>query len=129
MAGMAARSPLLLISLILLLPTIRADLGVRFSNVFGSHMVLQRNKPVPIWGYTYPGVTVTVTFAGKNYTTVSSASNLWKVELPPQKATRVGSTITATSSANTVALTDVLFGDVILCSGQSKYVQSYNSTT
>jgi hypothetical protein len=54
---------------------------------------------------------------------VSSASYLWKVELPPQKATRVGSTITATSPANTVVLTDVLFGDVILCSGQSKYVR------
>ena len=61
-ASMAALGPLLLVSLLLLLPTIRSDLGIRFSNVFGSHMVLQRNKPVPIWGSTYPGVTVTVTF-------------------------------------------------------------------
>ena len=38
---------------------------LRFSNVFGSHMVLQRGKPAPIWGWDTPGAEVTVVFAGQ----------------------------------------------------------------
>ena len=41
--------------------------ALRFSNVFGSHMVLQRGKPAPIWGWDTPGAKVTVAFAGQSY--------------------------------------------------------------
>ena len=43
----------------------RAAADVRLSGVFADHVVLQRNQPVPIWGWAEPGEGVTVEFAGQ----------------------------------------------------------------
>jgi len=90
------------------------------SNALGSHMVLQRSPlRANIWGWTTPGATVTVVFKAKQYQATAAASGLWSVLLEP---TIAGGpyTITATSTSGASAsLTDVLFGDVYVCSGQS----------
>jgi len=83
-------------------------------------MVLQRApQKANIWGWTTAGATVTVTFNQKTYTATSSATGAWNTLLD---ATSAGGpyTIDASSSSGEKAqLTDILFGDVYVCSGQS----------
>lgn len=97
------------------------------SNVFGSSMVLQRNKPVPIWGWANAGTTVQTTFQGTTYNATADSTGLWKLTLPSQPANAVPSTLAFTASTGeSQTLSDVLFGDVILCSGQSNMEVTVN---
>ena len=92
------------------------------SNVFGSHMVLQRDTPAMIFGFAAPGVSVTVSLNGAAQPPAAAdAEGTWRVALPTQPATVTPSTIAfACSDGTTPApLVDVLFGDVHICGGQS----------
>ena len=91
------------------------------SNVLGSHMVLQRDRPANVWGWAAPGVTVTVSLNGaKQPAATAGADGKWITALPAQPATTTPSTLQfACSDGTTPAdITDVLFGDVHICSGQ-----------
>jgi sialate O-acetylesterase len=93
----------------------RAD--IRMPNVFGSHMVLQREKPIIIWGWANPGETVTVQLGSESRSTRANERGEWKVELP---AMAEGGPFTLTvSGSSTVTYDDVMVGEVWLCSGQS----------
>lgn len=87
------------------------------SSMFTSHMVLQRQRSVPIWGWTTPGAAVSVSLSGIEAKATADADGRWTAWLPPMKA---GGPFTLTvSGPQTVTLEDVLVGDVWLCSGQS----------
>jgi sialate O-acetylesterase len=88
------------------------------ASVFTDHMVLQREKPVAIWGTADAGEKVSVAFAGQTRETVADADGKWKVSLDALQTAREGSTLTITGK-NVVTLNDVLVGEVWLCSGQS----------
>ena len=99
------------------------------SNVFGSGMVLQRGVPAALWGWTDPGTTVVLGLSGTNYTSPPAGSDgRWQAALPAMPATGPGAggaNLTVASGAGGVAvLTDVLFGDVLWCSGQSNMAAS-----
>lgn len=81
-------------------------------------MVLQREKPVPVWGWGTPGEQVTVSFAGQQQTTKADTAGYWKVTLSPLKSSDKPANMTIASS-NTITLSNVLVGEVWLCSGQS----------
>ena len=102
----------------LLLAGSSAHATVRLPALVGSHMVLQRGRPVPVWGWAAPGEQVSVTFQGKTYpTSAPDASGRWQATLP---ATPAGGPYELTvQGQNTILLTDVLVGDVWLASGQS----------
>jgi len=92
------------------------------SNVLGSHMVLQRDRPATVWGFADAGVSVTVSLNGaKQPAATADATGEWAVQLPAQPATTTPSTLSFSCSDGTAPadITDVLFGDVHLCSGQS----------
>lgn len=90
---------------------------VRLPKVFGSHMVLQQEKPLTIWGWAQPGETVTVQFLAESKPAKANDRGEWKVVLAPVKA---GGPHTFTvSGSSTVKLEDVMVGEVWLCSGQS----------
>ena len=90
---------------------------VSLPHVFNSHMVLQRDKPITIWGWGNPGETVTVTLGSANKTTQANEHGEWKVTLPAMSA---GGPYTLTvSGSSTVTYDDILIGEVWLCSGQS----------
>lgn len=97
-------------------PALRAE--VRLANSFGDNMVLQRDQPVPVWGWAAPGERVTVAFAGQTPSAVANADGRWQVTLAPLKVSAVPGTLAATGT-NTVTAKNVLVGDVWLCSGQS----------
>ena len=91
------------------------------SNVLGSHMVLQRApRQGRLWGWAAPGTAVDAAFAGATHSAVADATGLWRVELPPTNASAVGATVAFNcSTGETFNISDVLFGDVHLCGGQS----------
>lgn len=91
-----------------------AEAKVTLPQLFQSGMVLQRNKPIPLWGQADAGETVKVVFKKKVYETQADAQGRWQLSLPQQKA---GGPFEL--AINNVVLTDVLVGDVWLCSGQS----------
>src|SRR5438552_16940433 len=91
----------------------RAD--VKLPTFFGSHMVLQRGMPVPIWGTAQPGEKVTVAFQGQEKSTQADDKGKWRVKLDPLK---VGAAAELTvTGANTLKLEDVLVGEVWVGSG------------
>lgn len=91
------------------------------SSVFGSSQVFQRGASVNIWGTATPGGVVSVTLSGFAPVTATAAANgTWAVSLPPQPASAgFNITVCDESSGVTQTLTDVAFGDVYWCSGQS----------
>lgn len=93
--------------------------GLWVSNVFQTNMVLQRNKPIFVWGWAEPGETVTVTFAGKTATATASKDRAWKAELPTLAANATSQTMTIRGTAKTIALENILVGDVWVLGGQS----------
>jgi len=102
--------------LLLLAAVLRAD--VRCALVFGDHMVLQRDRPVRIWGEAAPGEAVTVEFAGQRKSAGTTSSGQWQVQLDPLPASTEARVLTV-RGRNAVAFSDVLVGEVWLCAGQS----------
>ena len=87
------------------------------STIFGDNMVLQRNKPDAIWGWSDPGDQVKVEIAGHTATAVAGADRRWQAKIDPPAA---GGPYTMTvTGKQTVTLKNVMVGDVWLCSGQS----------
>ncbi|ACU04982.1 sialate O-acetylesterase [Pedobacter heparinus] len=91
---------------------------VLLPQILSGNMVLQRDKPLNIWGYGSPGEKVTVSFSGQQKTAVTDAKGNWKVLLSPLKTSAVPATMTI-KGTNTIQLKNILVGEVWLCSGQS----------
>ncbi|MBW8847585.1 MAG: hypothetical protein JF607_21680 [Burkholderiales bacterium] len=101
--------------LALLAATAHAD--VRLAEVFGDHMVLQRDRPLRVWGQATPGKTLTVDLGGRTGTARVGADGRWRVQLAPLPAG--GPHRLIVRGDGTAALNDVLVGDVWLLGGQS----------
>ena len=86
---------------------------------FTDGVVLQRGRAVPVWGVAEPGRKVTVSFAGQTKTAVVSGDGMWRVDLDPLQASKDSRTLTITSPSGKTVLSDVVVGEVWLCSGQS----------
>ena len=100
---------------------------MQLASVFGDHMVLQREIPIPVWGTAAVGEAVTVTLAGQQARTVADARGQWMLQLPAMPAG--GPFEMTVSGASTLSLRDVMIGEVWVCSGQSNMemaVQSVN---
>jgi len=95
---------------------VQAD--VKTPSVIGSHMVLQRDKPLPIWGTADPGEAVTIQFGNTTEETKADTQGKWKVTLPAMKANDKGQKLTITGK-NKIELEDILVGEVWIGSGQS----------
>jgi sialate O-acetylesterase len=91
---------------------------VKLPAIFGDHMVLQQGAKLPVWGTADPGEKVSVTLGGESGSAVAGADGKWLVSLPPLPAGTTPLTMTV-AGKNTLTFTDVLIGDVWICSGQS----------
>jgi Domain of unknown function (DUF303). len=100
--------------LLLILLSVTAKAEVRLPRLVGNGMVLQRERPVPIWGWANKNETVVLQFQGQSYKTKANRQGEWKIELPAQPAGGPHS-----MQINQIVIQDILFGDVWLCSGQS----------
>jgi len=80
-------------------------------------MVLQRERPIHVWGWSDAGEKVTVEFHGVSRDVAGDSLGNWSVFLPPETAG--GPYQLTVSSSNKIVLDDILIGDVWLASGQS----------
>ncbi len=85
--------------------------------IFGDHMVLQRNKPIRIWGWASKGENITVTLHGQSVKIKAGKDGNWQAVLPAM--THGGPYTLSIKGKNEVSFNDVLIGEVWLCSGQS----------
>ena len=104
--------------LTLLTVAFTASADVTLPPVLGNGMVLQRDLPVPVWGWADAGEKVSVTFAGQTKTTKAGDDGKWMVKLDPLKANSKAASLTVTGN-NKISLDNVLVGEVWICSGQS----------
>jgi len=98
--------------------------AVEPASVFSDHMILQREKPAPVWGRAKPGEEVTVTFAGQIHKTTAGKAGKWLVRLDPLTTSTEPRELTVRDRAGRVAFKDVLVGDVWIASGQSNMARS-----
>lgn len=92
--------------------------NVTLAPLFCDGAVLQRDKPLPVWGRAAPGETVRVRFHAQSVATTAAPDGRWAVTLAAEKTSARPSELVVTGE-NTVRVRDVLVGDVWLCSGQS----------
>lgn len=93
--------------------------GLCVSNLFQSNMVLQRDKPIHVWGWADEGDTVTVRFGGNEQTGTADASRAWSVTLPSMAASPTPQEMVVARASATLALENILVGDVWVLGGQS----------
>jgi sialate O-acetylesterase len=100
------------------LSTLSSRATVVLPKILGNGMVLQRNQRVPIWGTAAVGEKVTVKFGRQTKTVMPDTAGKWKIWLDAMPASTKGESLII-SGSNKITLTDVLVGEVWLCSGQS----------
>ena len=91
---------------------------LKLARLFSNHAVLQRQKPLPVWGWATPNEAISVSLANQTLTTQANTEGEWRVTFSPLEAG--GPYKLAVSSPNEKLLVeDILMGEVWLCSGQS----------
>jgi len=116
---MRKNNPFIIAVSLLILPLVlRAQ--VHLPQLIADHMVLQRDVVNPIWGWAAPAEKIVLVFNGRKYKTTAAADGSWQVHLPGMRA---GGPYTLDIwGRNHLVISDILFGDVWFCSGQSNMV-------
>jgi sialate O-acetylesterase len=118
---------LTLLCLGLLCPLVAsAESALELPAIFSDQMVLQADKPAPIWGQARPGAKVAVTLDGLSAQGTSDEKGNWRVELPAGPAGGPWDLIVESDSEKLV-IKDVLRGEVWLCSGQSNMAMAFHA--
>ena len=91
----------------------------RVHNLFQSNMVIQRDKAVTVWGWAEPGSEVAVTFANQTVSGRTGEDGKWSVQLAALAANRAPARMTIAGPGGTLALENILVGDVWVLGGQS----------
>lgn len=103
---------------------------LKFASVFSDHMVLQRDLPLSIWGWSDPGETITVAIEGQSKSCTASMDGKWKVMLDPLQETSKSLNLKASGKDGRMIMArDVLVGEVWLCSGQSNMAMTVDGQT
>ncbi|MBL7791789.1 MAG: sialate O-acetylesterase [Saprospiraceae bacterium] len=98
--------------------------SVRLPRLISDGVILQREQPMKLWGWADPGEAVSLRFNNNQYEALADKAGNWQLLLPPQKAGGPFEfTITASNEIN---VSDIYFGDVWLCSGQSNMELTMN---
>jgi sialate O-acetylesterase len=91
---------------------------LKVSKLFNNHMVIQRNHKINIWGSNNEMKTVSILFNNKSYKTKTDSKGDWKIDLPEMKEGGPYE-MTIKSGKESIIISDILIGDVWICSGQS----------
>lgn len=100
--------------------------NVTLPRIFGDNMVLQRNKPIPVWGWARANEKITVHFNKQVKTAKADKSGQWKLTLDPEQAG--GPWQLTVKGKNNISINNVLVGEVWICSGQSNMEWVVNSS-
>lgn len=104
-----------------------AQAKVEMPHIFSNDMVLQRNKPISVWGWAKAGETIEVDFKGQNIKAKADKLGNWSVKL---NQSQFGGPyeMTIKGKENTITYNNILIGDVWLCSGQSNMEWNVKNT-
>ncbi len=125
------RSPRFLPALLAILAGCSALFAADFhlGSPISDHMVLQREKPVAVWGWADAGESVTVTFASQSKSATASADGKWMLKLDALVASaEPRSLVVSGKDGHKVEVKDVLVGEVWLGSGQSNMAMTVQSS-
>ena len=93
---------------------------LKLHSMFTPHMVIQRDKPIMVWGWAKPGHSVSVRLGqAKAEANADREAGRWAVTFPAQPADDVGRRLTVTSGDDTIDMNDILIGDLWVMNGQS----------
>ncbi|MCP9767076.1 hypothetical protein EGI22_04085 [Lacihabitans sp. LS3-19] len=109
-----------LFTLLLFFNILKVDAQIRLPKLISNDMVLQRDKPVKIWGWASPKEKITLTLNTKKYKTTADNDGNWELMLPSQIA--ASGQVINLKGKNDIILKNIAFGDVYFCSGQSNMV-------
>jgi sialate O-acetylesterase len=98
--------------------TATASAAPLLAPVFTDHAVLQRGQPIRVWGGAGPGAVVTLSLGDAETTATADAEGGWLATFPAREP-GAALTLTARAGGETQTISDLLVGDVWLCSGQS----------
>jgi sialate O-acetylesterase len=101
--------------------------GLQLPGIFSNHMVLQREKPIPVYGVANRGEEITVQMDGETVLVSADEHGHWQVELPAMNAGGPH-TLQVKSEQRSIVVKDVLIGEVWLCSGQSNMAFTLNQS-
>jgi sialate O-acetylesterase len=93
--------------------------GLCVSNLFQSNMVLQRDKPIEVWGWAAPGEQVSVEFGGEQTTVTADSDRRWRTRLAAFPASTAPRLMTIRTADDVLELDNLLVGDVWILGGQS----------
>lgn len=96
----------------------KANQPLKLARLFGDHLVFQRDKPIKIWGWAAVGERVEVSMSNQKNIVSTNSEGKWSVELPAMPAGGPYEVAIKTKTKE-IAITDILIGEVWLCSGQS----------
>ncbi|MEJ7645151.1 MAG: sialate O-acetylesterase [Chryseolinea sp.] len=91
--------------------------AITLPKLISDNMIIQRNKPITIWGWANPSEKITVQFKNQSKKTTTDKNGKWKVTLAPEPAG--GPFQLIVNGKNTITLNNILVGEVWVCSGQS----------
>jgi len=112
------------------IPWLERECTLKLPAMFSDRMVLQREQPVPVWGWSVPGDEITVYFAGQSKTAVADITGKWIVRLDAMKANTHPQAMNLVSKFGApTKIGDVLIGDVWLCAGQSNMAMTVDGKT
>ena len=109
---------LFLLALVCFVPS-TAEARIELPRVFGDGMVVQRDKPVKVWGWGDEGDSISVEFNGQTKATTVDDDGIWLVTLDPMQLNAEPQELKAWGKKDSVAIQNVVVGDIWLCSGQS----------
>lgn len=100
--------------------SIHAASDLKIHGIFRSNMVLQRDKPITIWGWAPDGTNVSVSLGNLSANGKSTGKDgRWEVTFKPQAANVNRQSITVKTGDNTIQLDNILIGDIWVMNGQS----------
>ncbi len=101
--------------------------SIKMPSLFSDNMVLQRDKPIKVWGEVLPNEPVIITFDGQNYNTQCDANGKFSTLLPAKSASSSIYTMTIAANNESVMFNNLVMGDVYLCGGQSNMAFKVNT--
>ena len=99
--------------------SLMTEAKVQLPQLFQSGMVLQRGKPIPVWGKADANEKLTILWQKKQYETTANDKGMWRIDLPKTKAGGPYTLQVRGEKGDVIEMTDVMVGDVWLLSGQS----------
>jgi sialate O-acetylesterase len=116
-------------AMLTLLPQKKSAAGLRLPAMFADHMVLQRDLPVPVWGWSDADAKVSVQIGGQTQSTAADQNGRWSLRLEPLKASQEAQTLFVSAGDARLLIRNVLVSEVWLCAGQSNMAMTIAGKT